>query len=735
MSTGFIEIPDGASKLYVTMRVNSSTSNVGLAFYTSADESAYISGVRERTATTGWELREIGIPDTAEFFRTTYYSDTATVEHPPFAAYTDLSFKNRIDAMSNTVDALQSAVGMPVFDWAKKSIRLTDGYIGDANNRIISQNFVPDFIGAIETTADYKFLVYVYSDSDTYVGVISDANANNVSTTAHWLTFANFTRIRVNRPGYIFRILFSYADDSNCDLDIVKNLDYSPKSQINARNEALTDEVNGLKSAINGLYTLTYTPGAMIENSSRKAVIQTTGTGAPYKFARFDCTGYTQLIVNTYCASSKPLLVTDENDNILASFQSGSGNITTPVDITVTVPSGGTRLYINCNGSEGYAVTISGVTVRGEIDKAATEISAEVDALGTRVEAVEDVADDVTMLTARMDGTSSPLTMVSVPKMIGSDGTEKTETSTLKFFQINGIDQLSSVTFTFEHSISGGTVHYFNQYSADDTLLSYASFGVSTGDGLSYSPTLEPNVAYIKVSVWTSNGTVTASGMPSGICLTANTVKVFNKVSGLGDSITAGYAPSGNVTDTYQKLIADRLGAAYQRLGVVSTPICPNSDATTEQNNNAFVYRYTQIANDADLIIVAGGTNDFRHNVPLGTAEDTSAKFEETFYGALDYLIQNIITAHIYAKIVFVTPFHQWQDTVANTAGHKLTDYIDAIKTVCERYGVNVIDGYAKSGINKVSAFAEVIFPDYIHPTAAGHLLIYKNLMPYFAML
>lgn len=113
MATGFIAIPNGATKLFVTMRVVSSTSNTGLAFYTSAAESAYISGSRERTATSGWELREIDIPSTAKYFRSTYFTNSASVEHPPFAAYTDLAFDNRLDAMQEQIDsAIIDTVGV-----------------------------------------------------------------------------------------------------------------------------------------------------------------------------------------------------------------------------------------------------------------------------------------------------------------------------------------------------------------------------------------------------------------------------------------------------------------------------------------------------------------------------------------------------------------------------------------------------------------------------------------------
>lgn len=367
-------------------------------------------------------------------------------------------------------------------------------------------------------------------------------------------------------------------------------------------------------------------------------------------------------------------------------------------------------------------------------------------ALGDDLNTVSDTLDDVVRDTdaqaskladidLEVNGGTKVFRTWSTNTMYGSDGSVKTPNAAISFYQVNNINGATSLTFSFAATLNDHTMHWFNQFDANDTLLSHTPFYVANGYNRSKTVSLESGCSYIKVSVWTDNGTFSVTRSASAIVVKKSDIAKFSKVSGIGDSITAGYSSDGTVTNTYQKLIADALGASYQNLGINSTPVCPNSDYTGGQNDNAFVYRYSAIANDADLIIIAGGTNDFRHNVPLGTESDDAEDYEDTFFGACDYLLQNIIANHLTAKIVWITPFHQQGDTTGNTIGNQLTDYIYAIKKKCAKYGVTCIDGYACSGVNLSSAFVNAMIPDYIHPNAACHLLIYKNLMPFFAML
>ena len=86
-----------------------------------------------------------------------------------------------------------------------------------------------------------------------------------------------------------------------------------------------------------------------------------------------------------------------------------------------------------------------------------------------------------------------------------------------------------------------------------------------------------------------------------------------------------------------------------------------------------------------------------------------------------------------------MTPLHRYNfggltyDTDANGDGHTLKDYVDAIKDVCELYGVPVIDTFSKSGLNPmITAIYSAYITDGLHPNEAGHRLIADRIAPLF---
>ena len=338
---------------------------------------------------------------------------------------------------------------------------------------------------------------------------------------------------------------------------------------------------------------------------------------------------------------------------------------------------------------------------------------------------------------AELKGGNFTLNKESTNTMYDSSGNPKIPTSNLVFWKVNVIN-MDTVTVSCELTPEIVT-HWYNEYDKDDNLIATV-----TKQTNNFTVIPSENCSYIKFSAWVNQGNITVTGYKESIVVSKEEIASgYTKLSAIGDSITYGYClkdgVDSRVTNTYQRLIAERLGADYQNLGVSSTPICPNSDYTQGQNANAFVYRYSQIASDADLILVCGGTNDFRHLVPIGVVTDTSEKYEETFYGAVDYLINNIMLEHPSARLVFVSPFHQENDTTAKTTldGETvhLSDYVEALRTKCEQYGVLFINAFSESGVSLRSDFVTRYMPDKLHPNDDGHVIIYKNLMHYFATL
>ena len=106
-----------------------------------------------------------------------------------------------------------------------------------------------------------------------------------------------------------------------------------------------------------------------------------------------------------------------------------------------------------------------------------------------------------------------------------------------------------------------------------------------------------------------------------------------------------------------------------------------------------------------------------------------------SFYGALNVILSTLKSKYPNATIVFVTPLHRYGfginsatgvehtfDSVPNGAGHTLEDYVNAIKLVCERYGVAVVDLYGELDMDpRNEETREYYMPDGLHPNTAGH--------------
>lgn len=135
---------------------------------------------------------------------------------------------------------------------------------------------------------------------------------------------------------------------------------------------------------------------------------------------------------------------------------------------------------------------------------------------------------------------------------------------------------------------------------------------------------------------------------------------------------------------------------------------------------------------DVDYVVIAYGTNDFRGSggdgVPIGTDEDMTG---ETFKGAINVTINNILTARPGIKILFATPL--WRSRVSvsgedsnvtpNGSGVFLREYADAIVSRAKAYQIPVLDLHDECGINILNW--EHYTPDGLHPwTTPGIELI-----------
>jgi lysophospholipase L1-like esterase len=172
-------------------------------------------------------------------------------------------------------------------------------------------------------------------------------------------------------------------------------------------------------------------------------------------------------------------------------------------------------------------------------------------------------------------------------------------------------------------------------------------------------------------------------------------------INALGDSITS----ESFTSPTWWRIISERTGASFNNYGISGARIAVSQDRT-----DSFVEREATLDDNADCVIVMGGTND--HSTTRGSWDSTDTT---TLYGALNVLIENMLKRFAGKPILFCTPIH-----IANSVGSDmpnpnalLTEKTDsdtlslqlraeAIKAKCAQFGIPCLDLYSGSGINGI---------------------------------
>ncbi|WP_163235956.1 SGNH/GDSL hydrolase family protein [Clostridium perfringens] len=209
------------------------------------------------------------------------------------------------------------------------------------------------------------------------------------------------------------------------------------------------------------------------------------------------------------------------------------------------------------------------------------------------------------------------------------------------------------------------------------------------------------------------------------------------KANFLGDSITAGYGLKEG-EKCYVDCLKDMIGfSTVRNYGSSGTKIAYSEIEPREY----FAKRYIYMDNDADIIFVLGGTNDYGHSslsktdtAPFGVFSDRTDK---TFYGALHVLYQGLLRKYIGKQIVVITPLPMialigkegdYLQTNPDT-NKNLLDYCNAIKEVAGYYSIPVIDMLHEFGINPIiNELKESFVPDGIHPNAKGAKILAEKI-------
>nr|DAX13935.1 MAG TPA: GDSL like Lipase Acylhydrolase [Caudoviricetes sp.] len=188
----------------------------------------------------------------------------------------------------------------------------------------------------------------------------------------------------------------------------------------------------------------------------------------------------------------------------------------------------------------------------------------------------------------------------------------------------------------------------------------------------------------------------------------------------IGDSMVAGDNSEGYPWHSYMK---ELLG--FETLNVDGI----GGTCIARGENNSFLDRFTSLNNNADVICVWGGQNDFGHSIPLGNINSTE---DTNFYGALKILCEELIEKYPGRNIFFITPtprnYNMFpadgcaKGQITNKNGNKLIEYVNAIKEVCnEIYNLPVLDLYHNTVYANSSAVCSNVLTDGLHFNKKGH--------------
>ncbi len=200
------------------------------------------------------------------------------------------------------------------------------------------------------------------------------------------------------------------------------------------------------------------------------------------------------------------------------------------------------------------------------------------------------------------------------------------------------------------------------------------------------------------------------------------------KIVFLGDSITEGVGTSGEDARYCNVLMRAAALGEIKNYGIGGTRIANQQKVEISVDTLSFCQRYDEMDDDADVVVVFGGTNDYGHgDAPFGEFADRTP---DTFYGGCHYLMKALCEKYPDKQIVIMTPMHRSEGyNLKPGREQNLRDYVHAIKEVAEYYSLPVLDLFAELGIcPDIQIQKELFCPDGLHPNDAGNLKIAEKL-------
>ncbi len=193
------------------------------------------------------------------------------------------------------------------------------------------------------------------------------------------------------------------------------------------------------------------------------------------------------------------------------------------------------------------------------------------------------------------------------------------------------------------------------------------------------------------------------------------------KINFLGDSITEG-AMASSQENTFVRLVGAMLNCEVNNYGISGSRIAKQKIPSIEPRYDLyFASRVAAMDADADFVFVFGGTNDYGHGDALmGKIDD---KTPDTFYGAMNNLIDELEKKYEKNRIFFILPLYRIDESNLYGEGSKaqpgctLAEYRKAMTEVLKKRHIEIFD--IKDIIGK--AENNPLIYDGLHPNDEGH--------------
>ena len=158
----------------------------------------------------------------------------------------------------------------------------------------------------------------------------------------------------------------------------------------------------------------------------------------------------------------------------------------------------------------------------------------------------------------------------------------------------------------------------------------------------------------------------------------------------VGDSTTEG--------GQWMNIVAQRLGMWLHVNAIGGTTVAYDDSKGSETTSMCTDTRINAIPEDTDLVVFAGGLNDWAGpGIPLGTIDGEHV--HDTFYGAYQLMLDKALARCPGARFVLAELTYRHQG-VANSQGASVNDYRNAVRAIAEKYCYPLLPMYRNAGIH-----------------------------------